>query len=301
MISGKTCAVIVTFQPDTHALLKGIGALSAQVDGIVVVDNASAELEFERIFESYPSLVLRKFGTNRGIGAAQNEGIAAARAGGFRHVLLLDQDSVPQAGMVDSLRRALERLVEAGRRVACVGSRVRFPGSTDLSTFASSGWLRQTCRDHESIVECDAVMSSGTFIPLDVIEAVGGMEEALFIDQVDTEWCLRARSQGYGVFGACGAILEHRLGETAQRVWAGRWRRLPRHKPFRYYYIFRNTILVSRRPYVSAMWVLFSLRRLAVLFLAYGLFTTRRMGELRMMVKGTLHGIRGVSGKLEEQ
>ena len=61
------------------------------------------------------------------------------------------------------------------------------------------------------------------------------MEEALFIDQVDTEWCLRARSMGYRVFGACGAILEHRLGEAYYRIWFGRWRQLPRHKPFRYY------------------------------------------------------------------
>jgi rhamnosyltransferase len=151
----------------------------------------------------------------------------------------------------------------------------------------------------DALIECDVLVASGMLIPLRVIETIGDMEEGLFIDQVDTEWCLRARSKGYSVFGACGAILEHRLGETAPRVWTGRWRRLPRHKPFRYYYIFRNTIMVSRRPYVSAKWVLFNLRCLAVLFVAYGLFPTRRMGELPMMIKGAVHGIRGVTGKLD--
>jgi rhamnosyltransferase len=126
------------------------------------------------------------------------------------------------------------------------------------------------------------------------------MEESLFIDQVDTEWCLRARSKGYRIFGVCGAVLEHRLGETAQRVWTGRWRRLPRHKPFRYYYIFRNTILLCRRPYVPGRWVLFNLRWLVVLFITYGLLTRVRTGELGMMVKGAVDGVRGVTGKLKQ-
>jgi rhamnosyltransferase len=292
----------VTFQPDTQALLNAIHALATQVEGIVIVDNASRQFEHERLVESYPSLLLKRLATNMGVGAAQNTGIAAARDRGFAYVLLLDQDSIPQPGMVANLRGGFERLRRQGEKVACVGPRFRFPDSTDLSTFTSPGWLglrRPPCREEESLVECDALISSGSLIALHVIEVVGEMEEGLFIDQVDVEWCLRARSRGYRVFGACGAILEHRLGETAQRIWAGRWRRLPRHKPFRYYYIFRNTIMVSRRPYVSAKWVLFNLRCLAVLFVAYGLLTTRRMGELPMMIKGAVHGIRGVSGKLD--
>jgi hypothetical protein len=40
---------------------------------------------------------------------------------------------------------------------------------------------------------------------------------------------------------------------------------------------------------------------LTALFLAYGLFAWPRTGELPMMVKGIVHGIRGVTGKLEHQ
>jgi len=76
-------------------------------------------------------------------------------------------------------------------------------------------------------MECDFLLSSGSLVPLDVIDKVGGMEEELFIDQVDTEWCLRARSMGYRVFGAFGAILEHRLGEAHARAWFDRWPHLP--------------------------------------------------------------------------
>jgi len=81
----------------------------------------------------------------------------------------------------------------------------------------------------------------------------------------------------------------------------GRWRRLPRHKPLRYYYIFRNTLLLSGRSYVSVRWILSQVKWLTALFLAYGLFAWPRTGELPMMVKGIVHGIRGVTGKLEHQ
>ena len=131
------------------------------------------------------------------------------------------------------------------------------------------------------------------------MDKVGLMEEGLFIDQVDTEWCLRARAAGYRVFGACGAVLDHRLGDSSNRLWFGRWRRLPRHQAFRYYYIFRNTVLLFRRRYVSVKWITFQLHWLGALFLLYGVLNRHRHGELRMMVKGFADGIRGVTGKLE--
>jgi rhamnosyltransferase len=302
MSSKQTCAVIVTYQPSVESLLKMLVPLSSAVDGMVVVDNASSNLEEARIREAFPALLLMKLEANKGIAAAQNEGIAVARSLGHAFVLLLDQDSVPQDGMVRTLHDTLARLKLQGHRVACVGPRTRLPGSHELSAFMPLGGFRrrqEICHDATAAVECDALMSSGTLIPIDVIDEVGGMEEGLFIDQVDTEWCLRARSKGYRVFGACGAVLEHRLGETVRRFWAGRWRRLPRHKPFRYYYIFRNTILLARRDYVSLRWLFFNLRWLAALFVLYGVFTRTRTGELGMMLKGTVHGMRGVTGKLD--
>ena len=301
MTRKRTCAVIVTFEPKVEGLLKTLAALADQVEGIVIVDNGSTHLEAERLPEMRRSLVVKKLATNKGIGAAQNEGMAMARLLGYDYILLLDQDSVPQNGMVGSLRGTLERLREKGYKVACVGPRVCLPESGNLSNFSTLGWLSRrysVCGDSSTSIECDMLNSSGSLVPLEVIEEIGGMEEDFFIDRVDMEWCLRARARGYRIFGACGAVLEHHLGESTQRVWAGRWRMLPRHKPFRYYYIFRNTILLSRRNYAPLKWVLFNARWLAALFLLYGVFARDRRGELGMMVKGMLHGIRGITGKL---
>jgi 2-polyprenyl-3-methyl-5-hydroxy-6-metoxy-1,4-benzoquinol methylase len=200
------------------------------------------------------------------------------------------------------LHAALERLQANGEPVACVGPRIRLPGSSTLSTFARFGWFglrRVPCpEDPDAAVECDLLLSSGSLVPFEVLDKVGGMEEALFIDQVDTEWCLRARSMGYRIFGACDAILEHRLGEAYARIWLGRWRHLPRHRAFRYYYIFRNSLFLFGRDYVPAKWIWFQLQWLCALFLRYGVLGPN--GELRMMLKGSVHAMRRVTGKLDQ-
>jgi rhamnosyltransferase len=294
--------VIVTYQPDRTRLLQVVQAVRVATEHVVIVDNRSDYFDEAALRAAHPGLMLKRLHTNMGIAAAQNEGVDFARCCGASYVLFLDQDSIPQERMVSCLRTTLERLEREGQKVACVGPRVRLPGTHKVSDFARPGWLlrrRVPCPHATAAVECDFLISSGSLVSLRTMDQVGPLEEGLFIDQVDTEWCLRARAAGYRVFGACGAVLDHRLGDSANRLWFGRWRRLPRHQAFRYYYIFRNTLLLFRRRYVSLKWMLFQLRWLCALFLLYGIFNRHRSGELSMMVKGVADGIRGVTGKLQ--
>src|SRR5262245_43105318 len=215
-------AVVVTYYPDNTRLDAVLRALVDSVDSVVVVDNGSPNVDEQRVRHAHPLAITRKLGTNKGLAAAQNEGIAMAKQLGASHILFLDQDSVPQSGMALHLMQTLEGLTARGLKVACVGPQSRAPGSASLSGFSRLGWFRlrmADCTNHELAAECDFPISSGSLIPTEVIDQIGGMEEGLFIDQVDTEWCLRARARGYHIFGDCGAVLEHRLGENIHRVW----------------------------------------------------------------------------------
>lgn len=293
-------AVVVTYRPESAALERLLAALRDMVNSVILIDNASPEWDPWSLAGKNASVTIERLPTNAGIAAAQNRGIALARARDATYVLLLDQDSTPTSGMVSALLGAKDQLTREGSRVACVGSRHRMRGDDRLSSFETYGWLgprHQICRDAATAVECDTLIASGTLIPVEVIDEVGGMDESLFVDLVDTEWCFRARSKGYRVFGACGAVLEHRLGESTRRLWLGRWRRVPRHQAFRYYFIFRNTLLVARRRYVPWRWILYYLRWLATLFIVCGVFSGTGSGQLRMMLKGTVDGMRGVTGK----
>src|SRR5690606_13232277 len=83
------------------------------------------------------------------------------------------------------------------------------------------------------------ILSSGSLIPKATYEAVGGMDDGLFIDAVDFEYCWRLRSYGYVIFKQPDALLGHRLGDGKQKILGLVSVGLP--APFRHYYAFRNT------------------------------------------------------------
>ena len=128
------------------------------------------------------------------------------------------------------------------------------------------------------------------------LDRVGPMREDLFIDYVDVEWGLRARSRGYQCFGVCGAHMAHSLGELPIR-WLGR--AYPHHSPLRHYYLFRNAVLLYREGWLPLGWKLVDGARLALKYGFYGLFARPRGRHLAMMTKGLVHGLRGIGGRLD--
>jgi rhamnosyltransferase len=301
MEATNVCAVVVTYQAEQVRLERLLEMLGGTVRHVVVVDNGSPALDKAQLVSSYPRLFLKTLPCNQGIAAAQNEGIRLAARMGVAYVMFLDQDSRPRPDMLARLLSAYERLKSEGQPVACVGPELRLRGSEAPGLFPrpGTGGLRSVrCDEAAPFIECDYLIASGTLLALDVLREVGELEERLFIDHVDTEWCYRARAKGYRIFAVCGAILDHELGTGFHRIWIARWRRIARHRAFRYYYMFRNVLLLSRRPYVPLGWRARQWGWLCLLFVAFGVLSGPRSRELKMMLKGLRHGFHGIAGEL---
>ncbi len=104
----RICAVIVSYHPATEGLERVLGALRPQVDDLVVVDNGSPQetLDWLHRHASQLSFEVIPLGRNTGVASALNQGIAWARERGCTYVLMMDQDSVAQPGMVARLADA---------------------------------------------------------------------------------------------------------------------------------------------------------------------------------------------------
>ena len=88
----RVCAVIVTYFPQITLLEKLLDATFPQVEGVVVVDNtpiSAEQLPLPAVNKREGIKWIEK-GKNVGLGAAQNVGIAWAKAKEFSHILLLD-------------------------------------------------------------------------------------------------------------------------------------------------------------------------------------------------------------------
>lgn len=299
----SVCAVVITYYPDLESLRSLLTSLSRQVSKIVIVDNGSPVcLEDFAIASGFEDLVVLKLGDNLGIGYAQNVGIDYARKFGFTYVALFDQDSCPDVNMIQKLNSAAEKLEQSGVPLAAVAPSYKDTQGGMLSSFVRVGFFgfkRTVLVQNCGPVEADFLISSGSLIPISTLDEIGGVDASLFIDHVDTEWCFRATAKGYKLFGIPDAVMLHSLGDRRVRFWFLRWRTVPYHSPFRYYYMFRNSVLLQRRSYMPLKWKLADLGRCFRALLFFGLFSSSRIACLKMMLRGVMDGLAGRSGKMK--
>jgi rhamnosyltransferase len=292
-VTDAVCAVLVSYRPDVDALREALAAARPQVRTLVVVDNGSPGID--AALAGTDTVVLRQDG-NVGLARAQNVGIEWARDHGCSHVLILDQDSVPGPGMVEHLLAAWRRL-SAANRVGAVGPRFRDPREHRDAPFVKVGFpmsRKLWCDAANPDVECDFLISSGVLIPVTVLDDVGGMDDGLFIDNVDLDWSFRARSRGYALYGVCAATMQHRLGDERRAMPGGRQQVV--HGPVRLYFIMRNRVALYTRPHTPRVWVAQDLPRVVAKFFIFGVLVGPRRDNVRFMLRGLVDGIRGRSG-----
>ena len=309
-MTDRVLAVVVSYNPDINVLTKLLDSLSSQVEQVVVVDNGSAnQAELSTLLAEQAKQTLLSQAENLGLGAAHNLGINFAVEQSFTHVLLLDQDSLPEADMVAQLLKAYCAAENVEPKVAAVGATFVNTDNGSKSFFVKFGRFKfqrfycdtdQDCgtQKEQNLIEADCLISSGCLMSVASLQEIGGMDESLFIDHVDTEWFLRAQNKGFKVYGCCDALMYHKLGEKTHRVKLIRERNVPQHKPFRYYYTFRNSVLLYKRGYCSWQWKFNDLQRLLSIVVMYGLICPPRWQNFQMMVKGVWHGLLGKSGKM---
>lgn len=292
----KNCqAVIVTYYPNLNQLCELLRSLESQVAGAVIVDNASMGVDWgciDCLSLNNLKIDLIKLEVNLGLGGALNVGVNFSRKSNFSYVLLLDQDSLPDPMMVSNLHLAFEKL-NSVKDVAAVGPRFKDPISGLLAKFKTSNR-----KYHHDFAEVDFLITSGSYISMSTFDRIGEFNEGLFIDYVDTEWCFRARKFGMEVFGVDDAVMTHSLGESRIRIWLLRWRTISLHRSFRYYFMYRNWVHLSRKSYIPLSWKIENFFKLLGLSIVIGTLGVNRFTNLKMAAKGLVGGIFKVEGPL---
>lgn len=294
-------SVTVTYQPDPAVLRKQLDSLRGQVQHMLVIDNGSPEALLHSLRNLCEDMgaSLQLLGSNTGIAHAQNEGIRAALALGVDGVLLLDQDSEAMPGMVPALRQALTDNPKAAAAGPSTFDERTGRSFFFLLDFDQGIWPKLWSPGIQPLppsIEVASLIASGTLIRSSVLHRPAPMLASWFIDHIDSEWCFRMRGEGWTLLGVPGAQLSHRLGDKVTQIWFFRWRQVAHHSPLRDFYMFRNSILLTQKTYVSWRWRLYILARL-VLFSGFFLaFAPQRPLRLKMMVQGIFDGLRGRTG-----
>lgn len=288
----RVFAVVVAFRPDPDRFARALQAIEAQVQAIVVADNGgprSTPLALPR------SAVPVDMVGNRGVAAAQNRGIEKARELGATHVLILDDDSICGADTVQTLVRAWTGLRAAGEKVAAVGANFRDPRHGQANAFHRIEGLGMKRLDSTAaaVHRVHTLISAGCLISLDAFDAIGPMNETLFIDYVDTEWGMRAQLLGWNSFGVVDAQMEHTLGDSLLWLFGKPY---SLHGPLRHYYMTRNGLWMIGQRRFPARWRLLESWRLLRRSGAYLLVAPQRLERLAMMSRGVRDALLGRMG-----
>ena len=300
----RIAAVVVTYHPSAKTLTQLLDAVRLQARGIVIVDNTPAGgAALPASISGDDAVTVIRNGRNAGLAAAQNQGIRWAAAQGFTHVFMLDQDSVPQPGCVDRLYDAARDLARKGVAVAAVGPRVldsRTGRAYSFKRFTFAGIKHRQCVADADVIPADFVIASGSLTAMESLQMIGPMDDGLFIDRIDIDWCLRAAAMGQAVYGVCGARLQHEPGEHSRRIWIGRWTEAAVHSPERTYYMIRNSIVLYRKAYAPLRWILNDAVWLLGVVLISCAVAPARMRRLGLVLKGIRDGLRRVHGPLTD-
>ena len=288
----RVCAVIITYRPDAGVPQRA-RLIADQVGEVVVVDNGSGSAFDETLLRllKTPNLTVLRNDTNLGVGAALNQGVQWAKDQGHRWVLLLDQDSVPFETMVADLCQIYGELGAASRDVL-LGANFR-----DINS--RKPWLNPAAFPRHSSIDFTAVATSGTLLPISAFDTVGPFRSDLFVDLIDREYCLRARSRGYRIAITVQPLMLHAVGRQTKRriLWRTVWP--TNHPPRRRYFYARNTVLLVREYGASdPQWALSAVSGLVKTVILILLFEDRKLSKLIFSARGIIAGLRGRTGNL---
>jgi rhamnosyltransferase len=272
------CAVVVTYFPDA-GFAERLAQIRGQVDRVVVVDNGSDAESFRHVVAAASDrrVTLVRNEANLGIATALNQGMRHAHGEGYTWAFLLDQDTRPWTKTIERVRQAFDEIPEK-EKVAVLGSN-RF---LKASASGAQWWTRSP-----------AVITSGSLVSLRAAEIIGPFRDEFFIDGVDFEFCLRARSKGYEIVEILEPIMTHAIGNP-KPVRLGWIRgRTSDHRSWRWYYMVRNNLILFRDyMWMEPAWTLKTAGTLCYALSLSLLFEEARLAKLRFGFLGLWDGIR---------
>ncbi len=177
----KIYSILVAYNPDLEELTQAVNRLKKQTDIVIVCNNSDYDVKFED-----EKVKVFNFGENLGIAKAQSIGMKWAFENEADFVLQMDQDSIPSDDLVEKLLECYTKLQDKGYKVGLVGPQDYDKDTKELN---KARLKKGHFIDNTNYVSLEQTLSSGSLVPKYVYEVVGGMDDDLFIDAVDSEYC----------------------------------------------------------------------------------------------------------------
>ncbi len=249
MLSEKTTIIILNWNraADTIACVRSVLALRGGAFDILLIDNGSTDQSAERLRAMFPEIPLIVNAHNLGFAEGNNVGIRRALEGGATQVLLLNNDTVVDPGMLEALRDAARANPEAG----FLGAKISYHDDPTRLWMGKPVWDARACQFSylganlpdaeaglEAVSESAYACGCALMVTRAAIEQVGLMDPRFFCYFEEVDWCFRGAAAGFKSIYVPAARLWHKVSASS----AG-----GRESPVVCYYRTRNRLLWAQR------------------------------------------------------
>lgn len=276
----KLAAVVVTYNPNVEEAVNNIKQYIDHVDTLIVWENAPLDNVFKIKLEGYSHKIIYKgTGKNEGIGFALNRAVEWAVENNYSCILTMDQDSFFEN--FQFYKKKVEQYFEI-TEIGIFSPIIKSPIIKGESNIENEG---------EDIQLIEKSITSGSIYNINLFNKIGLFKEEYFIDVIDTEFCLRAKKNGYLTVAVTGAFLKQEFGSLTKSRLGFTSRN---YSPFRLYFIIRNSIWFWKE--YSAIYP-FREKRYFVSYIFIQSFKiavheSNKFQKYKSMLKGIYHGIR---------
>lgn len=228
----RVAGVVILYHPD-DTVVQNIQSYLPHVEKLYVADNTEGKMSDIALQLSAQNKVQLLYdGSNEGIAKRLNEAASIAIKEGFQWLLTMDQDSRFEEGSLQNYFSCADNYLHKNK-TAMFG--VEHEKEKEIS---------QSCEP----VEKNRLITSGSLLNITLFQTVGKFNEQLFIDEVDFEYCYRARLKNHLIVQFQNIFLTHAIGVSSQHHSLKNLRVTKRalHSPKRMYFMVRNFLYVNR-------------------------------------------------------
>jgi GT2 family glycosyltransferase len=219
MSSQSVACIIVNYHSPYEMLRQCLDSVLNSLDvdcNIILVDNNSRDGVIEQVKVDFPDVRIMELEENAGFAAGVNSAMKAVRE---PYALLLNTDAILTDTAVSRMVNALEAAGDD-----CAGVAPKMMSSVHKGVIDAIGTVmpRDGASFNRGIGQCDlgqydqAEEVFGTCFGVTLLRAVllksggvGPLHEGYFLYFEDSDWCMRARSQGYRFLTAPDAVVYH--------------------------------------------------------------------------------------------
>ncbi len=252
----KVFVVVLNYKgrDDTKACTLSLLNSSYKEKEIVLVDNHSCDGSADFFRELFPRIIVLETGSNLGYAGGNNVGVRYALQQGADAILILNNDTVLKSDCI-------EKFVEESKLhpKSVLGGRVYYYDDPKVMQEFGGIWdngrgkfRNVPHQDFDANVShnLDFVTGCALFVPREIFEVAGLIEESFFLYYEEIDWCFQVRRKGYFCTYVPSPILWHKESRSFATP-----------KPPQSYFQWRNRILFIERNFSRKYYIFWMLTK----------------------------------------